>query len=92
MYYNRDECRFGKWNSQQAFDKFAMEPEKSSHGGSTENPGTYLPKSTTVVTPLVKEKLLALCKASLRSSIECSGINGARSFIAESTNNPVGTA
>lgn len=67
-------------------------PEKSSHGGSTDVPGTNLPKSTTVVTPLAKERLVALCRASLRSFAVLSGINGNTSFMAESTSIPVGTA
>lgn len=68
------------------------EPEKSSQESSTDDPGKNLPKSTTVVTPCVKAKLLALFKASLRSSIETSGIYGRINRIAESIINPVSSA
>ena len=66
-------------------------PEKSSQDSCTDVPGTYLPKSTTVVTPLIRARLLALTKASLLSSTETSGIQGRRSFIAESISNPLGS-
>lgn len=67
-------------------------PEKSSHGSSADEPGKYLPKSITVVTPLVKARLLALKRASLLSSTETSGMQDKTSFMAESINNPVGSA
>lgn len=72
--------------------KKRLKPEKSSQTSSTGDPGKYLPKSTTVVTPLASASLLALNKASLLSSTDTSGIQGRRSFIAESTSNPVGSA
>lgn len=72
--------------------KKRLKPEKSSQTNSTGDPGKYLPKSTTVVTPLASASLLALNKASLLSSTDTSGIHGRRSFIAESTSNPVGSA
>jgi hypothetical protein len=72
--------------------KVVAEPERSSQECSTLAPGKYRPKSTTVVTPLVKARLLALRKASLFSSTETSGIEGRTSFIAASINNPIGSA
>lgn len=73
-------------------EKKKLKPEKSSQTGSTGAPGKYLPTSTTVVTPLASASLLALNKASLLSSTDSSGIQGRRSFIAESTSKPVGSA
>lgn len=67
-------------------------PVRSSQGSSTEAPGKYLPKSTTVVTPLFKARLLALSKASLLSSLDTSGMQERTSFIAESISKPVGSA
>lgn len=77
------------WNIHESLQ---VKPVKSSHESSTDAPGKYLPKSTTVVTPLIKASLLALFKASLLSSLETSGMLESTSFIAESISNPVGSA
>ena len=69
-----------------------QEPEKSSHEVSVDEPGKYLPTSTTVVTPLINARLLALIRASLLTSTETSGMHDVISFIVESTNKPVASA